>query len=156
MNSQNINSTKEEQLAEYGVNDHKETNQETLKSKVRYSNKDLKEFKELITEKYNQSVADYEQLKEALSFKSDNGTNDTCPTFNLGEDGADAISKEEIASQAIRLKKYIEHLHNALIRIENKTYGICSVTGTLIPKERLRSVPHTTQSINAKLGIKNK
>jgi DnaK suppressor protein len=119
----------------------------------RYSDSDLKEFKELILAKLETSKRDCELLKEALTLKDDNGTNDTSPVFKLAEDGVDTTSKEEVAHQAIRLQKYIVHLQNALIRIENKTYGICSVTGELIAKERLRSVPHSTLSINAKLGL---
>jgi DnaK suppressor protein len=123
---------------------------------LRYSDSELKEFKNLISEKYKQSKVEYDLLKESLSLKNDNGTNDTSPGFKLAEDGIDAVSREEAAGQAIRLQKYLEHLQNALIRIENKTYGICSVTGELIPKERLRSVPHSTLSINAKLSADTK
>ena len=120
---------------------------------VRYSDNDLKEFKELIMSKLENSIKDCEQLREALTLKNDNGTNDTSPVFKLAEDGADTTSKEEVAHQTVRLQKYIVHLQNALIRIENKTYGICSVSGELIAKERLKSVPHSTLSIKAKLGI---
>src|ERR1700741_5132416 len=120
---------------------------------ARFSDEELQEFKELISLKLEQSKMDYELLKESLSLKSDNGTDDTSPTFKLLEDGADASSREETANYAVRLKKYIEHLQNALIRIENKTYGICSVTGKLISKERLRRVPHSTLRINETLGI---
>ncbi len=123
---------------------------------VRYSDAELNEFKELITEKLNRSKNEYELLKEILSHKSDNGINDTLPAFNLIEDASDATAKEDMSNQAMRLLKYMEHLKNALIRIQNKTYGICSVTGVLISKERLRSVPHSTLSMDAKLGIKNK
>lgn len=121
---------------------------------VRYSDADLNEFKELITEKLNRSRTEYEMLKEILSHRSDNGISDTLPAFNLIEDASDALAKEEMSNQAMRLLKYMEHLKNALIRIQNKTYGICSVTGVLISKERLRSVPHSTLSMDAKLGIK--
>lgn len=119
---------------------------------VRYSDSDLKEFKDLILAKLNESQKEYELLREILSHKTNNGTDDTCPTYNVAEDVNDAIYKEEVSAQALRLQKYIEHLNNALIRIENKTYGICSATGELIAKERLRAVPHSTLSINAKLG----
>ncbi|MDF2448422.1 MAG: putative DnaK suppressor protein [Bacteroidota bacterium] len=119
---------------------------------VRYSDSDLMEFKDLILNKLNESKKEYALLREILSHKTNNGTDDTCPTYNVAEDVNDAIYKEEVSGQALRLQKYIEHLTNALIRIENKTYGICSVTGELIAKERLRAVPHSTLSINAKLG----
>jgi DnaK suppressor protein len=117
----------------------------------RYSDKELVEFKELIYRKLEEATRDYELLKNTLSHKDDHGTDDTSPTFKLLEDGSDVLSKEETAHLAARQEKYIQNLKNALIRIENKTYGICRVTGKLIPKERLRSVPHATLSIDAKL-----
>jgi RNA polymerase-binding transcription factor DksA len=117
----------------------------------RYSDKELVEFKELIHKKLEEATRDYELLKNTLSHKDDHGTDDTSPTFKLLEDGSDVLSKEETAHLAARQEKYIQNLKNALIRIENKTYGICRVTGKLIPKERLRSVPHATLSIDAKL-----
>jgi RNA polymerase-binding transcription factor DksA len=94
----------------------------------------------------------YAFLKETLSGINDHGTDDTSPTFKLLEDTPDFTSKEETALHAIRLQKFIEQLQNALIRIENKTYGVCTVSGQLIPKERLKSVPHTTKSVNAKIN----
>jgi DnaK suppressor protein len=121
-------------------------------SRIRYSDSELKEFRELILGKLDEAKVNYELLKGSLSLEGDNGTNDTSPTFKLLEDAADVSSKEEIAQLAARQEKFIEHLHNALVRIENKTYGICRVTGKLIPKERLRSVPHATMSIAAKQG----
>jgi DnaK suppressor protein len=138
------------------INTKKNTVNDNKNPHLRYSDAELKEFKELIAEKYRQSKVEYDLLKESLSGKNDNGTNDTSPGFKLAEDGIDAVSREETAGQAIRLQKYLEHLQNALIRIENKTYGICSVTGELISKERLRSVPHSTLSINAKLRTDTK
>ncbi|HXB40652.1 MAG TPA: TraR/DksA family transcriptional regulator [Bacteroidia bacterium] len=123
---------------------------ESTKSCTRYSDEDLKEFKELISVKLHKSKIDYELLKEALTLKGDNGTKDTSPSFKFEEDAADLFAREEISNLAIRQRKYIEHLENALIRIENKTYGICTATGKLISKERLRSVPHSTMSIDAK------
>jgi RNA polymerase-binding transcription factor DksA len=117
----------------------------------RYSDKELVEFKDLINKKLEEATRDYELLKNTLSHKDDHGTDDTSPTFKLLEDGSDVLSKEETAHLASRQEKYIQNLKNALIRIENKTYGICRVTGKLIPKERLRSVPHATLSIDAKL-----
>jgi RNA polymerase-binding transcription factor DksA len=124
-------------------------------NRSRYSDAELKEFKVLINEKLGEATRDYELLKNTLSHKDDHGTDDTSPTFKLLEDGSDVLSKEETAQLAARQEKYIQNLKNALIRIENKTYGICRVTGKLIPKERLRSVPHATLSIDAKLGQKN-
>lgn len=121
-------------------------------NRSRYSDAELKEFRELINKKLDEATRDYELLKNTLSHKDDHGTDDTSPTFKLLEDGSDVLSKEETAHLAARQEKYIQNLKNALIRIENKTYGICRVTGKLIPKERLRSVPHATLSIDAKLG----
>jgi DnaK suppressor protein len=121
-------------------------------NRTRYSDAELKEFKVLIVTKLDEASRDYELLKNTLSHKDDHGTDDTSPTFKLLEDGSDVLSKEETAHLAARQEKYIQNLKNALIRIENKTYGICRVTGKLIPKERLRSVPHATLSIDAKLG----
>lgn len=121
-------------------------------NRTRYSDSELKEFKTLIEKKLEEAGRDYELLKNTLSHKDDHGTDDTSPTFKLLEDGSDVLSKEETAHLAARQEKYIQNLKNALIRIQNKTYGICRVTGKLIPKERLRSVPHATLSIDAKLG----
>jgi len=121
-------------------------------NRSRYSDAELKEFKTLIQTKLDEATRDYELLKNTLSHKDDHGTDDTSPTFKLLEDGSDVLSKEETAHLAARQEKYIQNLKNAQIRIANKTYGICRVTGKLIPKERLRSVPHATLSIDAKLG----
>jgi len=132
------------------IKEAKHTPTNNTASVVRFSDEELKEFKELILLKLDKSTMDYELLKENLSLKGDNGTNDTSPTFKLLEDGAEASSKEETANYTIRLQKYIKHLQNALTRIENKTYGICIITGKLISKERLRSVPHSTMCIDAK------
>ncbi|CAN5135263.1 hypothetical protein BH09BAC5_BH09BAC5_10310 [soil metagenome] len=121
-------------------------------NRTRYSDAELKEFKTLIDNKLGEASRDYELLKNTLSHKDDHGTDDTAPTFKLLEDGSDVLSKEETAHLAARQEKYIQNLKNALIRIQNKTYGICRVTGKLIPKERLRSVPHATLSIDAKLS----
>ena len=115
-----------------------------------YSEEELKEFKELILFKLNEAKADYESLKDALSLRDDHGTNDTAPSFKLLEDASDVLSKEETAHLAVRKEKFIQNLQNALIRIENKSYGICRSTGKLIAKERLRSVPHATLCIDAK------
>jgi RNA polymerase-binding transcription factor DksA len=124
----------------------------TKDNRSRYTDKELAEFKELILEKLREAQADYDLLKQTLSNEDNHGTDDTSPTFKLLEDGSDVMSKEETAQLAARQEKYIINLKNALVRIENKTYGICRVTGKLIPKERLRSVPHATMGIDAKLN----
>ena len=124
----------------------------TKDNRSRYPDKELAEFKELILEKLKEAQADYDLLKQTLSNEDNHGTDDTSPTFKLLEDGSDVLSKEETAQLAARQEKYIINLKNALVRIENKTYGICRVTGKLIPKERLRSVPHATLGIDAKLN----
>ncbi len=120
---------------------------------VRYSDDDLNEFKTLIHSRLDEARTDYEFLKGSLTGENNNGTEDTSPTFKLGEDVSDIFSKEENAQLAGRRLKYIEQLNNALIRIENKTYGICRVSGQLISKERLRTVPHTTLSMDAKQTV---
>ena len=124
----------------------------TADKRSRYSDKELMEFKGLILEKLKEAQMDYDLLKQTLSNADNHGTDDTSPSFKLLEDGSDVLSKEETAQLANRQEKYIVNLKNALMRIENKTYGICRVTGKLIPKERLRSVPHATLGIDAKLS----
>ncbi len=119
-------------------------------AKTRYSDSELQEFKDLILKKLSEAQEDLDLLKGSLSHNDDHGTNDTGRTFNMMEDGSDTLSREEIAQLASRQEKFISNLQNALIRIENKTYGICRVTGKLIQKERLRLVPHATLSIEAK------
>lgn len=119
-------------------------------NRVRYSDKELAEFKEIILKKLDEARNDYELLKATISHKDDHGTDDTSPTFKLLEDGSDVLSKEESNALAVRQQKFIQSLENALIRIQNKTYGICRVTGKLIGKDRLRVVPHATLSIEAK------
>ena len=118
--------------------------------KVRYDDADLLEFKEIILTKLEQAKDDYEQLKAAITHSTSNDTEDTSPTFKVLEEGASALSKEEAGQLAQRQFKFIQSLEAALIRIENKTYGICRETGKLIPKERLKLVPHTTLSVEAK------
>ncbi|MCC7332401.1 MAG: TraR/DksA family transcriptional regulator [Flavobacteriales bacterium] len=118
--------------------------------KNRYSDKELAVFKELIENKIAAATVDLEELKASLSHKDYNGTDDTSHTFDMMEDGAGALTREEIAQLALRQEKFIKNLENALIRIENKTYGVCRVTGKLIQKERLMAVPHATLSIEAK------
>ena len=120
------------------------------KEKTRYSDQELKEFREIIEGKLEEAKKDLELLNSSMSLKDNNGTDDTSPTFKLIEDGSDVLSREETAQLAARQEKFIKHLNDALIRIENKTYGICRVTGKLISKERLRIVPHATLSIEAK------
>ncbi len=127
----------------------------TNDNRTRYSDKELLEFKELIQKKLEEAQADYDLLKQTLSHADDHGTDDTSPSFKLLEDGSDVLSKEETAQLASRQEKYIVNLKNALVRIENKSYGICRVSGKLIPKERLRSVPHATLGIDAKLNQYN-
>ena len=124
----------------------------TNDNRSRYTDKELAEFRELILKKLEEAQIDYDLLKQTLSHADDHGTDDTSPTFKLLEDGSDVLSKEETAQLAQRQEKYIVSLKNALVRIENKSYGICRATGKLIPKERLRSVPHATLSIDAKLN----
>ncbi len=119
-------------------------------NRVRYSDKELAEFKEIILKKLDEARKDYELLKATISHKDDHGTDDTSPTFKLLEDGSDVLSKEESNALAVRQQKFIQSLENALIRIQNKAYGICRVTGKLIGKDRLRVVPHATLSIEAK------
>ena len=119
-------------------------------AELRYSDKDLKEFEDLIHEKLASAREDLDQLQRSLSHSDDNSTEDTAPTFKMMEDGSETMSREETAQLAARQQKFIQSLQNALLRIKNKTYGICRVTGKLIPKERLRLVPHATLSIEAK------
>jgi RNA polymerase-binding transcription factor DksA len=118
--------------------------------KVRYSDKDLAEFKVIIEEKIIKAKSHLELLKSAYMNDSNNGTDDTSPTFKAFEEGSETMSKEANTQLAIRQEKFIRDLKNALLRIENKTYGICRVTGKLINKERLKLVPHATLSIEAK------
>lgn len=116
----------------------------------KYSDKDLEEFKVLIQEKIDKAIRDLELIKSAYMNDHNNGTDDTSPTFKAFEEGSETMSKEANSALAIRQEKFIRDLKNALIRIENKTYGVCRVTGKLIGKERLKLVPHATLSIEAK------
>lgn len=125
-----------------------------MAEKTRYSDEELAEFKALILEKLAQAQSNYEQLKNALNNQDGNDTSDTSPTFKVLEEGEATMSKEETGRLAQRQMKFIQQLQAALVRIENKTYGICVDTGKLIPKERLRAVPHTTHSIEAKEAAK--
>lgn len=117
---------------------------------ARYSDADLAEFKELIIKKINKAQADLDLIKSAYMNDLNNGTDDTSPTFKAFEEGSETMSKEANSQLAIRQEKFIRDLKNALFRVENKTYGVCKVTGTLISKERLLIVPHATMSIEAK------
>ena len=130
-----------------------EGNVNNVPEKVRYSDEELAEFKELILDKLARARKDLELLNDNVSGKGNNA-DDTAPTFKVLEEGSNVLSKEENSQLAARQYKYIQNLENALIRIENKTYGICRVTGKLIPKERLRAVPHATLSVEAKMGQK--
>lgn len=122
----------------------------TEDTKVRYSDKDLEEFRELIEQKIEKAKQDLDMLKSSYMNDGNNGTDDTSPTFKAFEEGSETMSKEANTQLAIRQEKFIRDLKNALTRIENKTYGICRVTGKLINKERLKLVPHATLSIEAK------
>ncbi|HXL00479.1 MAG: TraR/DksA C4-type zinc finger protein [Dysgonamonadaceae bacterium] len=121
-----------------------------MSEKTRYSKKELEEFRILINEKLEQAKREYEMLRAAVMNADSNDTTDTSPTFKILEEGASTLSKEEAGRLAQRQLKFIQNLQAALIRIENGTYGICRETGKLIPKERLRAVPHATLSIEAK------
>jgi len=120
--------------------------------KTRYSDEELQEFKQIILDNIAQAQTDLDLLTEAYTLSNTNDTNDTSPSFKVLEEGSQVLSKEENSQLALRLQKFIRDLENALIRIENKTYGICRVTGKLISKERLKSVPHATLSMEAKLN----
>jgi RNA polymerase-binding transcription factor DksA len=119
--------------------------------KNRYSDEELEEFKQIIQTKLEKAKEDLKMLMEAYTLDGEHGTDDTSPTFKILEEGYQVMSKEENSRLASRQQKFINNLENALLRIENKTYGICRVTGKLIAKDRLKSVPHATLSIEAKL-----
>ncbi|PKP03106.1 MAG: molecular chaperone DnaK [Bacteroidetes bacterium HGW-Bacteroidetes-6] len=120
------------------------------KEKNRYSDEELEEFRQLINQKLAKANSDLELLTEAFTGTNDNDISDTSPTFKVLEEGSQVLSKEENSQLAARQQKFIRDLEAALVRIQNKTYGICRVTGQLISKERLRAVPHATLSIDAK------
>ncbi|MEO0045507.1 MAG: polymerase-binding transcription factor DksA, partial [Bacteroidota bacterium] len=121
-----------------------------VEEKLRYSDADLAEFKEIIIAKIDKAKADLDLIKSAYMNDLNNGTDDTSPTFKAFEEGSETMSKEANSQLAIRQEKFIRDLKNALFRVENKTYGTCKVTGKLISKERLLIVPHATMSIEAK------
>ncbi|MDR2955556.1 MAG: TraR/DksA C4-type zinc finger protein [Prevotella sp.] len=126
-----------------------------MAEKTRYTDEELNEFRDIILDKLNKAKVEYEELRAAITNADGNDVTDTSPTFKVLEEGASTLSKEEAGRLAQRQMKFIQNLQSALIRIENKTYGICRETGKLIPKERLRAVPHATLSIEAKnSGVK--
>ena len=121
---------------------------------IRYSDEELEEFRVLITEKLDRATAEFQNLRAIVDGTADNGVADTSPTFKTLEEGAYTRDREEAARLAERQRQFIQKLQAALVRIENKTYGVCRVTGKLIPKERLRAVPHATLSVEAKDGAR--
>lgn len=118
--------------------------------KLRYSDEELEEFKAIIVAKLEKAREDLKMLMETFHLDGEHGTDDTSPTFKILEEGYQVMSKEENSRLASRQQKFINNLENALLRIENKTYGVCRATGKLISKDRLKSVPHATLSIEAK------
>ncbi len=118
--------------------------------KLRYSDEELQEFKAIILEMLENAKREYKTLRDVVTNNSSNDIEDTSPTFKIMEEGANALSKEEAGQLAQRQYKFIQNLEAALIRIENKSYGVCRMTGKLIPKERLRLVPHATLTVEAK------
>lgn len=121
--------------------------------KTKYSDEELMEFKNIILDKLRKAQDDYEMYRNSITHGDGNDTQDTSPTFKVLEEGAATLSKEEAGKLAQRQLKFIQHLQAALVRIENKTYGICRETGKLIAKERLRAVPHATLCIDAKKSM---
>lgn len=121
-----------------------------MEEKNRYTDEELEEFRQIILDKLAVTKRDYEVVIDQLTNRNDNGVDDTQPTYHALEEGSLVQSKETLMNMAARAQKFIQGLQAALIRIENKTYGICRETGKLIPKERLRTVPHATLSIEAK------
>ena len=119
--------------------------------RTRYSDEELKEFEVIILEKMSKAKVALEDIKSTLSRKNDTGTDNTAGTLKVLEDGADTVEKENLSQLAARQQKFISNLESALVRIKNGTYGVCVDTGKLISKERLRAVPHTMHSIEAKL-----
>lgn len=123
-----------------------------MSDKPRYSDEELEEFRAIILEKLAAALTAYDELVEAIRNSYGNGTGDTSPTFKALEEAADVNEREANARLAERQRKFMEHLRAALVRIDNKTYGICRATGKLIPKERLRAVPHATLCVEEKLN----
>jgi DnaK suppressor protein len=133
------------------MENNKEMLENNHREKTRYADSELQEFKDLILEKMRVAKEELASLTQSLSSPNNNGTDDTAGTYKTLEDGSATLEKESINQLASRQKKFIENLESALVRIENKTYGVCRETGKLIPKERLRAVPHATLSMEAKL-----
>ncbi len=127
-----------------------------MSEKTRYSDEELDEFRSIINDKLDIAKQEYENYRAAVTNADGNDTIDTSPTYKVLEEGASTLSKEEAGRLAQRQMKFIQNLQAALVRIENKTYGVCRETGKLIPKERLRAVPHATLSIEAKEGGKRR
>lgn len=125
-----------------------------MSEKTHYTDEELEEFKTIILEKMALAKREYDQIMDELTHRSGNGIDDTMPTYKVLEEGSATQTKEELTNMAARQQKFIQGLQAALVRIENKTYGICRVTGKLIPKERLRAVPHATLTIEAKMAQK--
>ena len=125
-----------------------------MSEKTHYTDEELEEFKAIILEKMALAKREYEEIMDELTHRSGNGIDDTMPTYKVLEEGSATQTKEELTNMAARQQKFIQGLQAALVRIENKTYGICRVTGKLIPKERLRAVPHATLTIEAKMAQK--
>ena len=125
-----------------------------MSEKTHYTDEELEEFKNNIIEKMALAKREYEEIMDELTHRSGNGIDDTMPTYKVLEEGSATQTKEELTNMAARQQKFIQGLQAALMRIENKTYGICRVTGKLIPKERLRAVPHATLTIEAKMAQK--
>ncbi len=125
-----------------------------MSEKTHYTDEELEEFKAIILEKMALAKREYDQIMDELTHRSGNGIDDTMPTYKVLEEGSATQTKEELTNMAARQQKFIQGLQAALVRIENKTYGICRVTGKLIPKERLRAVPHATLTIEAKMAQK--
>lgn len=121
-----------------------------MEEKKRYTDEELEEFRQIILKKLEVAQRDYKQIMDSLSNKNGNDVDDTMPTYKILDEGSMTQSKEELTTMAARLNKFIQSLQASLVRIEKGTYGICRETGKLIPKERLRAVPHATLSIEAK------
>ncbi|MBO7579306.1 MAG: TraR/DksA family transcriptional regulator [Prevotella sp.] len=126
-----------------------------MAEKTRYSDEELEEFKVIINEKLATARHDYNQMMRQLMNADGNDVDDTSPTYKVLEEGSATQTKEELIMQASRLQKFIQGLEAALVRVQNKTYGIDRMTGELIPKERLRAVPHATLSVQSKMGKKH-
>ena len=125
-----------------------------MEEKTRYSDEELEEFRSIINEKLALAKRDYDQMMSVITNQDSNDVDDTSPTYKALEEGSAAQSKEEIIAMASRQRKFIDGLRAALVRIENKTYGIDRLTGKLIPKERLKAVPHATLSVESKMNQK--